>query len=405
MRNEKDDAPVVGDAKKPRDISEAYEVMHTPSIFSSARRIPTLDYTLQNIFMSLATLVVATASLILTSAVILPLSLLRSVLPKQMLMQKGADVVEAKGKVVLIVGASRGIGMEVLKTYVPEPGTTVIAVSKNTAPHNFKYRSLPSNLILMYDNADFLRNALITLGDTPATLQMATIDLSANHKEIARAITELDKTYGPITHLYAIAGISNHLKDSSPWGLVRITLSKRNPTRELTGFFEMQDVTEKMIQVNVSGITAVAMSMYECMKERQYGKICIVGSVAGIYAPSNMISYASTKSFLNTFSTSLRTLAAAYNVDVVTIQPGFIDTRMTKKMRGQGSTLMSSEFNSAEEIAKRMKSAVEKGGVGVMTWPTRQSVMMYGFKGLNPICDELGRYISMKGGMGGKKIT
>ncbi|KAF6755030.1 hypothetical protein DFP72DRAFT_1033204 [Ephemerocybe angulata] len=354
MRNEKDDAPVVGDAKKPRDISEAYEITHAPSIFSSARRIPTLDYTLQNIFMSLATLVVATASLILTSAVILPLSLLRS---------KGADLVEGKGKVVLIVGASRGIGMEVLKTYVPEPGTTVIAVSKNT---------------------DFLRNALITLGDTPATLQMATIDLSANHKEIARAITELDKTYGPITHLYAIAGISNHLKDSSPWGL---------------------DVTEKMIQVNVSGITAVAMSMYECMKERQYGKICIVGSVAGIYAPSNMISYASTKSFLNTFSTSLRTLAAAYNVDVVTIQPGFIDTRMTKKMRGQGSTLMSSEFNSAEEIAKRMKSAVEKGGVGVMTWPTRQSVLMYGFKGLNPICDELGRYISMKGGMGGKKIT
>lgn len=132
---------------------------------------------------------------------------------------------------------------------------------------------------------------------------------------------------------------------------------------------------------------------------------CIVGSVAGIYSPANMITYASTKSFINTFSTSLRVLASAHNIDVVTIQPGFIDTRMTQKMRGQGSTVNASEFSSAEEMARRMKGAVEKGGVSVVSWPLRQSVMMYAFKGLNPICDELGRYVAMKMGMAGKKIT
>ena len=94
-----------------------------------------------------------------------------------------------------------------------------------------------------------------------------------------------------------------------------------------------------------------------------------------------MISYASTKSFINTFSTSLRVLAAPHNVDVVTVEPGFIDTRMTKKMRQQGSTVPDIEFESAEEMSRRMKSGMEKGGVGVVSWPTRQMVVMNALQG------------------------
>ena len=111
-----------------------------------------------------------------------------------------------------------------------------------------------------------------------------------------------------------------------------------------------------------------------------------------------MISYASTKAFINTFATSLRVLAGPFNVDVVCVQPGFIgmplhrltprfvmsfslfvpDTRLTSKMRQQGSTVPSMEFASAEGLAVQMKHGVEHGGVGVITWPTRQAVVMYG---------------------------
>ena len=136
-----------------------------------------------------------------------------------------------------------------------------------------------------------------------------------------------------------------------------------------------------------------------------------------------MISYASTKSFINTFSSSLRVLAAPCGVEVVTVQPGFIDTRMTRQMRSQNNTVPNSEFASPSLMAARMKEAVEGGGVGVVSWPVRQSVMMYALKcehsgdcqkaflvdhpilAINPICDELGRWASMKMGMAGKKIT
>jgi short-subunit dehydrogenase len=104
-----------------------------------------------------------------------------------------------------------------------------------------------------------------------------------------------------------------------------------------------------------------------------------------MYGPANMIGYASTKSFINTFSTSLRTLASANNVEVVTVEPGFIDSRMTRMMRGQGSSAPDSSFADAEEMAVRMKQGVEKGGVAVVTWPVGQSIQMNALKGKCPM--------------------
>lgn len=94
-----------------------------------------------------------------------------------------------------------------------------------------------------------------------------------------------------------------------------------------------------------------------------------------------MIGYASTKAFINTFADCLRVLASANNVEVVAAEPGFIDTRMTKMMRGQGSTVPGSNFADPEQMAVQMKEAVEKGGVSRVGWPVGQSIQMNSFKG------------------------
>ncbi|KAG2009487.1 hypothetical protein CC2G_012420 [Coprinopsis cinerea AmutBmut pab1-1] len=202
------------------------------------RWIPTVGYTVQNVLISIGVMIGACASLVLTCTVVFPLACIRAMFfsRSSLSLIPSRDSLR-RGKVVLIVGASRGMGLEVLKQYCPEPETTIIAVSKN---------------------ADVLRNAIIQMGDTPATLQMETLDLSGSTKSIADAVNKLDETYGPISHLYAIASISNHLNDNTPWNL---------------------DVTERMIKVNVSGTVALVMAMYERMKTRRYGKI--VGSFCG----------------------------------------------------------------------------------------------------------------------------
>jgi short-subunit dehydrogenase len=95
-----------------------------------------------------------------------------------------------------------------------------------------------------------------------------------------------------------------------------------------------------------------------------------------------MISYASTKSFINTFSQSLRILAAPCGVEVVTVKPGFIDTLMTKHMRGLDTSV-------PVGMALLMKRAVEKGGVGVVNWPPRQSIAMSAVKSKHIIAQKI----------------
>lgn len=95
-----------------------------------------------------------------------------------------------------------------------------------------------------------------------------------------------------------------------------------------------------------------------------------------------MISYASTKAFINTFATDLRCLAAPMGVDVITVAPGFIKSRMTDKMRSQDSTMPGFELESAQGMASAMVNSVEKGGIGLVSWPWRQSIVMYALQGM-----------------------
>ncbi|KAF9044067.1 hypothetical protein BJ165DRAFT_1528637 [Panaeolus papilionaceus] len=333
------------------------------------RQIPTVSYTIQNIWISAASITVAFVSFFFTCFVVLPLAILkpfvRPFIDKgRMNSPDGAQLKPLdERKVVLVVGASRGIGLSVVKQYAEDPNAVVIAASHKI---------------------DKLRESIIELGDTSAMVQCAEVDLSQSKKHLCEAIRALDKQYGPITHLYEVGAVVNTLKDSTPYNL---------------------DVATEMIQINVSGTTTAVLTMYELMKYRGYGKICIVGSIVGSTGPANQISYAATKAYINSFSSSLRVLAAPFGVAVVNIQPCFIDTRMTQKMRSQGSTIPDRGFGSPDIMARKMIKAVEGGGVGMVTWPSKQGIALYALRALNPITDEFGKWASMKAGISGKKVT
>ncbi|KDR69916.1 hypothetical protein GALMADRAFT_76617 [Galerina marginata CBS 339.88] len=326
------------------------------------RHIPTVGYTIQNILISLTTLASSAASLFFTLCFILPLSLLRAFIPRSLLIPRGRTAeVMRKNKVVLIIGASRGIGFGVLKQYVNEPDTVIIAASKSI---------------------ELIRKAVIELGYTRATLQCTELDLTVPKKQVVDNLRNIDKKYGPVTHLYAVSGISTQLNGKDGNGITMDTMAD-------------------MINVNISGTVASVLTMYELMKLRGYGKICVIGTIPGLSSPAKTICYKSTKSFINTFATSLRIVAAPHGVEVVTVQPGFLDARMSKSMMpGQKGPLTGA--TEAGRMAVEMVRAVECGGVGVVCWPVKKGVLMYGFEAVNPICEEIGKWVSMKAGMVGK---
>jgi len=129
--------------------------------FISPRQIPSVSYTIQNLFISLATIAVSSASFFITLFVFLPLACLRALLPLNMVTLKGVigspqgiangknggvDVEKEKvrlselrrNKVVLVLGASRGVGFNIVKQYANESGTVVIAASSSMGKHLFQ---------------------------------------------------------------------------------------------------------------------------------------------------------------------------------------------------------------------------------------------------------------------------
>jgi short-subunit dehydrogenase len=122
---------------------------------------------------------------------------------------------------------------------------------------------------------------------------------------------------------------------------------------------------------------------------------CIVGSTTGLFAPANMISYASSKAFLNTFGTSLRALAhcsaspsningiqlhnaklSPDGIEVTTVLPGYIEL-------SDGSREKSLRYKSADREARKVVHAVERGGQGVCLPATMEGLLVYGLKGAN----------------------
>jgi hypothetical protein len=101
------------------------------------RRFPPLSHTFHNILISIFAIVVAISSLLFTTICILPLSVFRASRSDENLSLSVTSIDEAREffgacderKIVLIVGASRLVGFELLKIYAAEKDTRIIAVA------------------------------------------------------------------------------------------------------------------------------------------------------------------------------------------------------------------------------------------------------------------------------------
>jgi len=103
---------------------------------------------------------------------------------------------------------------------------------------------------------------------------------------------------------------------------------------------------------------------------------CIVGYISERNSPTNMISHASTKSFMITFASKLRVRASTSNIDVVIVDPDFINSRIAKAIGAN-----TAKHGGPQLMAALMKDALEMGGVGVVNLPISHSVKVYALRG------------------------
>jgi short-subunit dehydrogenase len=111
------------------------------------------------------------------------------------------------------------------------------------------------------------------------------------------------------------------------------------------------------MQVNYGGVCNALETIIPALKARRAGHIAIVASVAGYRGLSQALAYAPTKAALINLAEALRLELAPHNVTVSVINPGFVDTPMTKRNDFAMPFLMSSK-----DAADRIYAGLCKGG-------------------------------------------
>ena len=94
-------------------------------------------------------------------------------------------------------------------------------------------------------------------------------------------------------------------------------------------------VKETLAEIQTNALSTISLLTLIANKfeAKQSGTICVISSVAGDRGRASNYVYGTAKAMLTTFTSGLRQRLHKFNVSVVTIKPGFVDTPMTSELK------------------------------------------------------------------------
>lgn len=92
------------------------------------------------------------------------------------------------------------------------------------------------------------------------------------------------------------------------------------------------EVAKNIIETNFTYLTGFLEQIANKMKVQQTGTIVGISSVAGERGRGSNYYYGSAKAGFTAFLSGLRNEYFKYNVHVITVKPGYVDTKMTKHL-------------------------------------------------------------------------
>ena len=190
-----------------------------------------------------------------------------------------------KDKVILVTGANRGIGLNIIQR-LNNDGYTVIGTSRTNDGANIISQEIKSN-----DGKGLKMDV-------------------TNQESINSAIKNIQDEYGSLYGLVNNAGITN---DNL---LMRMT----------------EEQWLSVIETNLTSIYRVTKSIIKGMMKAREGRIVNIGSIVGMMGNAGQSNYSASKSGLLGFTKSLARELSSRNINVNSISPGFIDTNMTEAL-------------------------------------------------------------------------
>jgi len=229
-----------------------------------------------------------------------------------------SNSVSLRNKVVIITGASSGIGRASARIFAAQGAHTVLVARR-------------ANIL-----AD-VQSELLQEFDTRVLTVAADVTQQADVNNVVRTV--LDE-FGRIDVLVNNAGIAKG------------------------GYLEEKDFNnwQDIIDVNLNGTIRMSQAVLPLMKAQRSGHIVNVSSVITFNATPGQAVYVASKSGMNGFSEAIRREVFPHNINVSIVMPGFTETAMTEgrleiiKNEGVPADMISVE--GAEYVASNIVAAV-----------------------------------------------
>ena len=210
-------------------------------------------------------------------------------------------------KIVLVTGASRGIGLEAAKHFSKE-----------------KYKVIGTS------RGDFNLGELIE-DDSAISVQL---DLMSKQS------------------------IKNLFADLKSQDLLPSVLVNNAGITKDQLFMRMKDEDwDDVIETNLNGLFRVTKAFIKPMVKNKFGRVINISSVAGLMGNSGQVNYSSSKSAMVGFSRSLAKELGSRNITSNVVAPGFIETDMTTFLNDDEKADVSKNipmkrFGNVEDVAK-----------------------------------------------------
>ncbi len=227
-----------------------------------------------------------------------------------------------EGKIVLVTGASRGIGQAIALT-LGHAGATVIGTATSDK------------------GAEAISN---TFKENGIAGQGLTLNVT-NNDQIAEVMSTIVENHGSVDILVNNAGI----------------------TRDNLLMRMKEDEWDDIMNTNLSSVYKMSKAVLRGMMKKKAGRIISIASVVGAMGNAGQTNYAAAKAGIMGFTKSLAREVGTRGITVNAVAPGFIQTDMTDALPEEQKASLASQIplgrlGTPDEVAQTVLFLAGEGG-------------------------------------------